>query len=262
MQSILADFRLFTILVIIAILLICFDGLNVFSLPKSLVQYITSPLQYGIYHGGLGLKTQFEFVYMARKASQENVALRQQMGGLLTENATLRKDLTEKNAMLVQGDTLNPTNYHLIPARTLGLTRYLLIDRGSDDGIKVDQPVIYKDAYIGQIREVSQKKSTVILLSDPDSKIASFVSSQDGKAKGLLIGQYGSEILLDKVLHSEPMAVNDLIYSDGTEGILPRGLVLGQVQEIIQKDNDVFKQAKVKSIFNVADLDVVFVITD
>jgi cell shape-determining protein MreC len=69
-------------------------------------------------------------------------------------------------------------------------------------------------------------------------------------------------MLLDKVIHEEPMEKNDLVYTGGTEDNIPRGLIIGRVEETVVKDGEVFKQAKVKPIFNLGNLDLLFVITN
>jgi rod shape-determining protein MreC len=150
----------------------------------------------------------------------------------------------------------------MVASRPIGLSRYLIIDKGSDDGLKGGQTVIFKDNYIGQLKEVSSRKSTVSLSTDPDAKMAAFALDKDGKAQGILLGQFGSEMLLDKVLHEEPFAEHDLVYTGGTEEQIPRGLIAGQIQQTIVKDGEVFKQAKVKPLVNVSNLDLVFVITN
>ena len=67
---------------------------------------------------------------------------------------------------------------------------------------------------------------------------------------------------MDKILHEEKIAVGDLVYSEGTEGFLPRGLILGKVTEVLERATQVFKQAKVKSVFDIRDLELVFVISE
>lgn len=262
MRPLSINIRLFTIFLISSILVFSLDSLGFLSLVKSSVQYVFSPIQYGLYQSGMSVKQQWDFVAQARFAGQQNIALNQQLGDLLVENARLRKDLNEKNAQITQQSALNALSYQLVAARPLSLDRYLLIDRGSQDGLKINQAVIFKDTYIGMIVEVSDRRASVRLASDPDSKISAFASNQEGKAKGLLVGQYGAELLLDKVLHSEPLGNNDIVYSDGVEGRLPRGLILGKVSEVLLKDNEVFKQAKVSPIFTLSDLDVVYVINE
>jgi cell shape-determining protein MreC len=69
-------------------------------------------------------------------------------------------------------------------------------------------------------------------------------------------------MLLDKVLHQEPLQQGDLVYSEGSEIEVPRGLIIGQVSEVRDQDNQVFKTAIVKTNFEPSDLDIVFLITN
>lgn len=263
-KLLLTDIKIFLILILISILLLFFDYFRLLNFPKSLVQSLTVPVQYGFYKTGLGVSRQFEFVFLARSAAQKNKALTDQLAEVLSENARLRKNLAEAEGALAQQTSLSPETFNLVAARPIGLveSRYLLIDKGLNDNLKINQPVVYKDNFIGRIKEVSSKQSKIILESDPDFVIAAFVSNKDGRAKGVLRGQFGSEMLLDKILHREPIAVSDLVYSEGTEGNIPRGLILGNVSQVLDRENEIFKQAKVKTIFDVADLDIVFVITN
>ncbi|MBI2595431.1 rod shape-determining protein MreC [Candidatus Daviesbacteria bacterium] len=262
MQPLLEDVRLFLTLILLAALLILADDRQVLDLPKSAAQKVTIPIQYGLYKNSIFLSRQVEFIFLARRAAKENKALNAQLADVLSENARLRKELAEAQSFLAQEKALSSKTFNLIPVRPIGLSRYLLIDKGSDDGLKVNMSVIYKDNFMGQIKEVSPQKSTVLLSSDPDSKVAAFSANQNGRTKGILVGQFGSQSQLDKILHQEPIAENDLIYSEGTEGEIPRGLVLGRVVEVINQDNQIFKQAKVKPIYDITNLDILFVITN
>lgn len=259
-STLLSDARTLFTLVLISILLVIFDNFNLLNFPKSLFQTVSVPIQYGLYKNSLNITRQFEFVLNARKSSQESKALSEQLALVLSENANLRKKLSEAQAFLSQEKALSEEVFNLTPARPIGFSRFLIIDKGSDDGIKVNQAVVFKDNFIGLVKEVDPKKSRVILASDPDSRISAFSQSEAGRAKGILVGQFGSEMMLDKILHEEPIAINDLVYSAGQELEIPRGLVLGQVTEVVERDNEVFKQGKVKPVFDIADLDVVFVV--
>ncbi len=256
----LRDIKTYVLLIAISVALLFIDTYGLLNPPKSIVHTVTIPIQYGLYRSSIAVGNQFRFIFFARRAVQEHRALTEQMATLLSENSQLRKKLAETEAQLQQQNSLNPQDFNLTSARPIGISRYLLIDKGSDEGIAVGQAVLYKDNYIGKIAEVSSKKAKVLLSSDPDSKIASFASSKEGQAKGILIGQFGSELVLDKILHQEPVKKDDLVYTEGTEELIPRGLVVGKVEDVVVKDNEVFKQAKVKPVFDIRNLDVVFVV--
>ncbi len=260
LKVLLYDLKTLFILTAISLIFVGLDFFQMLTVPKGILQQLTIPIQYGLYRSSVTVSRQFGFILSARQAAQENRAKSAQMAQILSENANLRKKLAEAQGFLDQEKTLSDRTFNLTPARPIGFSRFLLIDKGSDDGIKVNQAVIFKDNFIGRIKEVDPKKSRVILGSDPDSRISAFSQSDAGKAKGILIGQFGSEMLLDKILHEEPIKVGDLVYSEGQEVEIPRGLVLGQVSEVLQQDNAVFKQAKVKPVFDIGDLELVFIV--
>ncbi|MBI4038075.1 rod shape-determining protein MreC [Candidatus Daviesbacteria bacterium] len=252
----------FLLLTLISLTILGLDKINFLRLPKKTLSFLTVPIQYGLYSGAQTLGWQFKFVYQARFAAKENKALQNQIGQLLSENAHLRTKLAEAEAFLEQNQSIDPKTYHLVPARPIGLERFLKIDKGISDGVKVNQSVIFKDNYLGRVVAVSEKSSSVMLLKDPDSKVAAFSLNKNGKAKGVLVGQFGQEMLLDKILHEEKIEQDDLVYSEGTEGFLPRGLILGQVQQVLEKKTEVFKQAKISSVFDIRDLELVFIIME
>lgn len=262
MNRVIPNLQLFLLLIFLSLVIFVLDSMHFLALPKQAAFYITNPISFGIYNTSQNIGKQFHFIFAARFAAQENKALKEQLGQLLSENATLRKKLAETESLLLQEKHLDPTTYNLIAARPVGLARFLKIDKGLSSGIKKGQAVVFNDNYIGRIIEASQKASNVQLLQDPDSKVAAFSISLEGKAKGVLIGQFGSETLMDKILHEEQINVGDLIYSEGTEGFLPRGLILGRVLEVLKRENEVFKQAKVQQVFDIRDLELVFVIVE
>lgn len=261
-ERLLSDLKTFIILTLVSLLVILLDNVSLLRVPKSALQTVTTPIQYGLYKTSQSVGKQLEFIVLSRRASQENKALTEQLSTVLSENANLRRKLAETQGFLDQQHSLNPVTYNLVATRPIALSRYLRIDKGSDSGIASGMSVVYKDTFLGIVKDVSPKSSQVLLSSDPDSKIAAFDQNKDGKSKGILLGQFGSDMLLDKILHEEPISVGDLVYSEGTEGTLPRGLILGQVSSVDERPNEVFKQARVKNVFQVSDLDIVFVITN
>lgn len=262
MEKVIPDFKILILLVLVSLLIFVLDNLNLLNLPKQAASYLTSPISFGIYDTSRQVSRQFYFLFQARFAAQENKALKEQISKIIAENAFLRQKLAETQAILSQDKFLDPATYNLAPARPIGLSRYLKIDKGSASGVKLGQAVVFEGNFVGRIVSVSPKTANVQLLTDPDSKVAAFSQNIEGKAKGVLLGQFGTAVLLDKILHEEKVAIGDLVYSEGTEGFLPRGLILGSISQILERENEIFKQAKVQPIFDVRDLELVFVMTE
>jgi len=256
------NLQLFLTLIFISLLILGLDSVRLLNWPKKALFFLTNPISFGLYSTKQSVGKQFYFIFAARTAGQENKALQDQLGKLLSENADLRKRLGEAEALVTQEQHLDPRTYHLLPARPIGLDRNLKIDQGEISGIKVGQPVVFQDNYLGQIVGITQSGASVKLLTDPDSKVAAFSLGKEGRAKGVVVGQFGVDLLMDKILHEEQISEGDLVYSEGTEEFLPRGLILGQVEEVLARENQVFKQAKIKPLFDIRDLELVFVITE
>lgn len=260
MKIILPDVKVFVLLMVLSLLLFVTDNLNLLNFPKQLLQNLTIPIQYGLYKNSKNVGDQFSFIIEARKGSLEKKALKLQLAQILSENAALQKKLQETEDLVDQYNKLSPNTFDVLPARVIGVERYIIIDKGSSDGISENQAVVYKDNYLGLTKHVTPKSSQVVLATDPESKIAVFSQDVDGRARGILQGQFGSELLMDKILHEEVIKTGDLVYSEGTEGKLPKGLVMGKVLGVMERPNEIFKQAKVEPIYKIIDLDIVFVI--
>lgn len=262
MSKVIPNLQLFLTFTFLSFIILLLDNFHLLDFAKSGAFYITNPVSFGIYRTYQNVSRQFFFIYAARLSSQENKALKEQIGTLLSENAKLKQHLAELEAQISQNEFLGPKTYNLIPARPIGLSRYLKIDQGEDNGIKVGEAVVFKDNFVGKVVSVSPKAATIQILADPASKIAAFSQGLGGRAKGILIGQFGTDLNLDKILHEEKIAIGDLVYSEGTEGFLPRGLILGKVVQVLERENEVFKQAKVREVFDIRDLELVFVIRE
>ncbi len=262
MDQVFPNLKLFIILIILTLIILATDLLNLLSLPKSMLSFVTNPISLGLFQTEKNVGRQLYFLVALRSASQENKALKGQIGQLLSENARLRENLAEAQSQVTQQQYLSTANYNLLPARPVGINRYLKIDQGSTAGVKIGEAVVYNDNFIGKIVQVGERSANIQLLTDPDSKVAAFSQSLSGKAKGVLLGQFGADILLDKILHEEKIEEGDLVYSEGTEGFLPRGLILGRVVKVLEQRSQVFKQAKIAANFDIRDLELVYVIKE
>jgi rod shape-determining protein MreC len=259
MAAVLSDSKRIFLLLLLSIFIILLDSRGLFYFPKKTLQYLTVPIQYGLFSSSKSLRQQASFIWGSRTAAKENIALQRQLSDLLIENANLRKQLSETQAVLGQQTSINPQTFNLLAARPVGQGRYLQIDKGAGDGVVFGQVVIFKDSYIGTVTSVQPHSSQVLLPFDPSSKVSVYSQNAEGRSKGILQGQYGSQVIMNKILHKEPIAQNDLVYTDGNDGNIPKGLVVGTITSIYENPNEIFKVAQVKPVYSITDLDVVFV---
>lgn len=137
-----------------------------------------------------------------------------------------------------------------------------VLDKGKTDKINVGQPVIRSKVLLGLVEKVSDHQSWVLPLTSTQSSLTVNVYDANGnyKTQGLIIGQYNLGLSLDKILPDVNLQKGDLILSSGLDGKSPAGFMIGQIEEVIKKDNQIFQQAKVSPALNFSDLKSVFII--
>ena len=138
------------------------------------------------------------------------------------------------------------------------LRKYITIDRGKNSGLASGMAVLSSGVLVGTIDRVEDFSSTVFLTSDPEFRIRAI--GQDGRAQGIVRGQLGQGYLFEKITQAESIAISEQIVSSGS-GLVPKGILIGQVESISKSDNAVFQSAQLKPLVDLSRLEVVFVVT-
>ena len=180
------------------------------------------------------------------------------LSSCLEENAQMRRLL---------GAPL-PAKWKFLPAMVVGLSEQMRIDKGEKDNVLPGMMVVSENILVGKIISVGQDYSLVQLPVTPGVKIPVMIKSSDSsgiKARGLLVGQYGNNLILDRVLQEEEINKGDIVTTSG-EG-LPAGrqgwlpdLVIGQISEVLPKSAEIFQKAQVKPLVDYNELRIVFIV--
>ena len=182
----------------------------------------------------------------------ENTRLREKE----QENATLRELLSFKQA--------NPT-YQFLAAEVTGrdpnpLLRFILIDRGSADGLARAMPVVNARGLVGQVIEVYPHSAKVMLITDLASSVNAL--SQETRAAGVIQGDVNGGLVMRFIAQGEQIAQGNVVLTSGLGGRFPKALVIGQVQEVRQRDVELYQEADIRPSVNFNALDTVLVITN
>ena len=102
-----------------------------------------------------------------------------------------------------------------------------LADVGSDQGVKVGNPVISEHGVVGRIVGVAKRASRVLLLTDVESRTPVLVDRTNARA--ILTGDGGPIPRLEFVRGRDPVKEGDRILTSGDGGLYPRGLPIGVV---------------------------------
>lgn len=192
-----------------------------------------------------------------------NTALQKQisdMQGLSDENDELRKmlDLREKQTSIdmvaASVSAKDPSNWY----------SSLTINRGSDHGIKINQPVVNSNReLVGRIVRVGGDWAEVVTILDTRSSVGATVkrSKEIGIAEGNSELRVDGKCRLGYVERTADIAVGDFVETSGLGGIFPKGLVIGKIVEVHDENATMSKAATIEPLADIVKLNEVFVIT-
>ena len=139
------------------------------------------------------------------------------------------------------------------------------INKGSSDGIRVNQPVINGKGLVGKIKTVSNGNAVVMLLSDAEFGVSA-VDAPSGQPGSILpVAGSHDDLLLDLVPDAKRVRRGDTVITAGTisnslPSPFPRGIPIGSVRRI-EGEGDLDRTIHVKPFADLEDLDFVQVLT-
>lgn len=204
-----------------------------------------------------------------RTLRERNNELEARVDRLTVENLQLAEAVIENQQLrdLLNFATTNPRYDYRggqIIARPLtsGVSPFLdtiEIDLGAVHGLETGMPVVTDRGLVGRIRNVYPHSSEVLLLTDASSSVN--VITQASRAFGVLHGRNQQLPLMDFIPNDIEIAPGEIVMTSGLGGNFPKGLVVGQITEVIHNDNKMFQQAIVKPTVSFNRLELVLVIT-
>ena len=167
-------------------------------------------------------------------AQAMNAQRLQQAEQLLSENTQLRKLLGTSERLPVK-TVLAELLYDARDA----FTRKVVLDRGSQHGVALGQPVIDDIGVVGQVTRVFPFSSEVTLLTDKDQAMPVQVLRSGLRSVAYGSGQSG---LLDLrfVAPNADIVVGDMLVTSGIDGVYPPGLAVAKVTNIENKSTAAF----------------------
>jgi rod shape-determining protein MreC len=178
------------------------------------------------------------------------------------------KILEDENALLKSALGFRErTKLASVTARIVGKNiektdQTLLIDRGTEEGIKIEQPVIVGDGIlVGKIVKSEKGMAIVRLINDSQSKIAATVLSVD-RSIGVVEGGYGLSVKMNFIPRNEVVRIDDLITTSGLEPNIPKGLMIGTVTAIENETYRPFQAAVLAPGTDLSKLSIVSVLVE
>lgn len=195
-------------------------------------------------------------------AREENERLQKKIQQLTLLNNSYEQ-IRQENIRLRRLLSINEDiEYQTIGARVIArtpgfLSNVLYINRGREDGVSVDSPVISGDGIIGRTILAAGNQSQVQLITNPDASIG--VMMERTRTLGVLRGSGNSILDLNYIGNAEEVVVGDNVLSSGFDTVFPKGFPVGKVVEA-KKSSGVFQNIKVEPIVDLFHIEEVSVL--
>jgi rod shape-determining protein MreC len=204
-----------------------------------------------------------------------------------SDNAKLRRELDKYRQIVIQNQTAAAENDELkkllryqrsaqFPAGFTGIATRVIsraptqfvqqveIDAGSNQGIRVDAPVVTADGLVGHVTKVARSISQVTLLTDETSA----ASGLDPKTHATGIVRHDEstgELILDRVTKDQVVNLGDIVVTAGWRSekltdLYPKGIPIGAVASVGQVDTESYKLIQVEPFVHFSSLESVIVL--
>lgn len=213
---------------------------------------------------------QLQAFFIGRRAlTEENTRLKVEVEGLRHE-LRWRDSLEQENQELRNMLGLAAHARHrLVAAEVIvrdvnGWWQMLRVNKGAADGVSRNQPAITTEGVVGCIMDVSSHTCDVLLLVDPNCRIAARLAGQDafGIVRGEGVTQLGdSQCRMDFIVKEADVKPGDEVVTSGLGGVFPPGLIIGYVEQVYLDRSRLYQYADLIPAVNLRALNLVFIIT-
>jgi rod shape-determining protein MreC len=195
-----------------------------------------------------------------------NTELESEVSQLQSQVIQLKQQLSEADVLyaLLNFARENPENQY-VASSVIGrdpspFMHYVIIDHGSDSGIRHGMPVVTNQGLVGRVDAVTAKAARVQLITDPGSVVNVKMESlgKDAQLSGSLTG----ETTLEMIPQDMDLKPGEIILSSGLGGTYPSNLLIGQVINVIKHETDLFQSAVVQPVVDFPNLNAILVITN
>jgi rod shape-determining protein MreC len=255
----------------LALLLLGFalDQLGYMTGVRTFVQTALSPLQEAVTGLAQGVSSQVEQTESLEALQARQAELEALNNKLMVENIRLQ-EVERENELLRQ--LLNYTRSNpqfsyqttTVVGRSVGvdpsnLLYYVYVNVGARDGVAENMPVITDRGLVGRVAAVGPNSAQVLMLIDPASSVNALI--QNSRVTGLVRGNIDGTLTMERIPPNEKVNPGDIVLTSGLGGNFPNKLVIGQVTEVLKRDQDMFQTARIRPTVDFGKLETMLIIT-
>lgn len=237
---------------------------------RNTIGYVLVPLQSGVNRVGYGLYEELQDHRNLKAVQEENKRLNEQIDLLTEENNRLAQNEGELNRLrdlyALDQDYLQ---YEKVAARVIAKDsenwfQVFRIDKGSQDGIRVDQNVMANGGLVGIVTDVGLNYATVRSIIDDESRVSAMClqsSSTCIVAGDLTLYQQGRLRITDMQKNATIQDGDRIVTSNISSKFMP-GILVGYAVDIQDDEKKLMKTGYLIPAADFDDLTEVLVLKD
>jgi rod shape-determining protein MreC len=262
----------YVLLIAFSMLLLAFSSSAPVAQLRKGVGYAMAPIQATLHNTAQTIGSMFGSFGEIDRLRQQNEDLARQLAEIQAQNQGLQSLKAQNDLLTALLDVHSSFDYETVAAEVISKRitdqeRSISLDRGSDVGIEIDDPVIGPGgALIGQVVEVGTNFARVLLITDTRIHVAGLVESS--RAVGLISGHLGQPMEMENIPAEAAINVGESVVTAGIElsaGIrspFPKGLLVGNIAGVSRSPDQLFQTALVTPVADLDRLEYVLVITN
>lgn len=256
-------------IVCVALIIVSFRFQDKMTPIRTAVVGIVTPMQRGINKIGLVVADGMDYATTVKKLTRENDSLKKQVDDLSAQNRLLQQDKYDLDNFRKLYDLDEKySDYPKVAAHVISSDgnwfNSFVIDKGSNDGLKVNMNVLAGDGLVGIVTEVNKSYARVRSIIDDESSVTgSFLKTSDmcfvnGNLKLINKGMIDiSGIPADAEIKNG----YEVVTSPVSDKYLP-GILIGYARDIETDSSNITQSAHLTPAADFSGLDMVLVITE
>ncbi|MCJ7622898.1 MAG: rod shape-determining protein MreC [Anaerolineaceae bacterium] len=252
------------ILIIVGVLVLALSGYLNSAIRLALDPFVS--LQYWL---SSRYQSIYEFLTVPREVAfmrQRNVELENEVSRLQKETIEYEQQLREAQVLyaLLDFARARPENVY-VAAAVIGrdpspFMHYVIIDHGSDNGIRYGMPVVTEQGLVGRVDAVLSGAARVQLITGPDA--AANIRFKSSEIDAMLVGSLTGDLIIEMIPQDIVIESGELVLTSGLGGNYPIDVLIGQVVSVRKLETDLFQTAAVQPAVDFSSLRALLVITN
>ncbi len=247
-------FTVFLTVVLTAVIVLLCIFTPIFKIISSWIGNILTPVQTGITSVTASVENVFAGWGNTKKIAEENKQLKaeidklkvsnQEWSAYKKENDRLKDLLDLKN----QKDSFSPVAATVIGKNAGNWFNVFTVNKGKDDGVVENTPVISSKGVVGRVSQVGKNWSKIVSVINYDHSVSGMISRTEDLVQidGDLSLMKDGLLKMIVITEGADIIIGDTVVTSGIGGIYPKGLFVGTVTEFRNNKEGTGKYAVVK----------------